>query len=74
MDDGPLTKLFCENQQTFDSTVTPQLDPCPACEEAKYLIEFQGIWSRNTHPKDFPSEIVIRFGDIIGASHSIDYK
>lgn len=32
------------------------------------------MWSRNTHPKDFPSTSrVTRFSDIIGASHTINY-
>lgn len=74
MDDGPLTKEFCENEQTFDDTATAKLDPCTACEEAKYVLEFKGIWSRNTHPNDFPTNTMLtRFSDVIGASHSIDF-
>lgn len=35
---------------------------------------FEGLWSRNTHPKDFPSEgRLTRFSDIIGASHTVNY-
>lgn len=28
---------------------------CCACDEANYDVEFVGIWSRETHPKDYPS-------------------
>ena len=30
-------------------------EKCCACDEAKYEMVFDGIWSRQTHPKDFPS-------------------
>ena len=30
---------------------TPQ---CCACGEARYKMHFQGLWSRQTHPKGFP--------------------
>lgn len=36
---------------------------------------FEGLWSRNTHPKDFPSNSwLTRFSDIIGATHTVDYR
>jgi len=36
---------------------------------------FEGLWSRHTHPKDFPTnEWLTHFSDIIGASHSTDYR
>lgn len=38
MDDGPLTKEFCEDEQTIDDTLTSQIDPCCACAEAKYEV------------------------------------
>ena len=44
---------------------------CTACKEAKYELIFEGIWSRHTHPKDFPvDEWRTQFSKIIGASHS----
>lgn len=47
---------------------------CCACDEAKYEVRFEGIWSKETHPKDFPeNEWLLHFSDIIGASHSPDY-
>ena len=44
---------------------------CTACNEAKYELIFEGIWSRHTHPNDFPvDEWRTRFSKLIGASHS----
>lgn len=37
-------------------------------------VTFEGLWSRNTHPKNFPNNSwLTRFSDIIGASHTVDY-
>ncbi|KAL1116134.1 hypothetical protein AAG570_005629 [Ranatra chinensis] len=49
---------------------------CCACDEAKYEVTFEGLWSRHTHPKDFPSNasLVPRFSDVIGASHTTSYR
>lgn len=41
MDDGPLTKEFCEDEQTIDDTLTSQIDPCCACAEAKYEVKLR---------------------------------
>ncbi len=50
-------------------------EPCCACEEAKYEVTFEGLWSNQTHPKDFPKSLwLLHFSDIIGASHSADYR
>ena len=52
----------------------PMIEPCRACDEAKYEAIFQGLWSRQTHPKDFPhDEWRTEFSKIIGASHSLNY-
>lgn len=57
---------------TGTTTVTSK---CCACDEAKYEVRFEGIWSKETHPKDFPeNEWLLHFSDIIGASHSPDYN
>lgn len=75
MDDGPLSKMFCEEEQ--DSIdIQPRIETqCCACQEAKYEVTFEGLWSRHTHPKDYPSNRwLTRFSDIIGASHTIDYR
>lgn len=55
MDDGPLSKIFCEDEADSVDTQPPVLKECCACDEAKYELTFEGLWSRHTHPKDFPS-------------------
>uniref|UniRef100_A0A914ZKI1 Spondin-1 n=1 Tax=Parascaris univalens TaxID=6257 RepID=A0A914ZKI1_PARUN len=74
-EDGPLTKKFCiaENYKkalpTDDDT-----SECCACDEAKYSLEFIGLWSKDTHPKDYPTlEHLTHFTDMLGASHSANY-
>ncbi|CAH2268209.1 jg8215 [Pararge aegeria aegeria] len=53
----------------------PILEPCCACDEAKYEVTFEGLWSRNTHPREFPPEGArAHFGDVIGASHNAQYR
>ncbi|XP_045520436.1 spondin-1 [Pieris brassicae] len=63
-EDGQLTKRICEDT----SLSAPD---CCACDDAKYKIVFQGLWSPQTHPKDFPVQAMwlTHFSDIIGASH-----
>ncbi|GAB0098587.1 F-spondin [Sergentomyia squamirostris] len=75
MDDGPLSKMLCEDEQDSIDVQPIIEDPCCACQEAKYEVTFEGLWSRHTHPKDFPSNRwLTRFSDIIGASHTVDYR
>ncbi|KAJ2950723.1 hypothetical protein O0L34_g8985 [Tuta absoluta] len=51
------------------------VEPCCACDEAKYEVTFEGLWSRNTHPRDFPPESArAHFGDVIGASHTAQFR
>ena len=38
-----------ENEQ-----VLAMMPDCCACGVGKYEMTFEGIWSRQTHPKDFP--------------------
>lgn len=74
MDDGGLTKELCEEVQESPDMQPPIISQCCACDEAKYEVTFEGLWSRHTHPKDFPNnEWLTHFSDIIGASHSSDY-
>ncbi|KAI1304606.1 Spondin-1 [Halotydeus destructor] len=75
MDDGGLTKVLCEEEiESFDEQ--PEiLEECCACDEAKYELIFEGLWSKYTHPKDFPANFwLTHFSDIIGASHSADFR
>jgi len=75
VDDGGLTKELCEEQQENEDEQPEINEPCCACDEAKYEVMFEGLWSRQTHPKDFPTnEWLTHFSDIIGASHSADYR
>lgn len=73
-EEGDLVKTLCE--ETTDSTeVQPEiLEECCACQEAKYEVVFEGLWSRNTFPNNFPDdEWKTRFSDVIGASHDNSY-
>lgn len=73
IDDGPLTKEFCE-VENFEDEFNVPIDCC-ACTEAKYEFAFEGLWTRNTHPKHFPTNIwTTKFSDIIGASHIPSYR
>lgn len=36
---------------------------------------FEGIWSKETHPKDFPSNVhFTHFSDVVGASHRMNFS
>ncbi|XP_031770909.1 spondin-1 isoform X4 [Apis florea] len=75
MDDPNLVLKICQDSKAEADNQGPVLNDCCACEEAKYEVTFEGLWSRNTHPKDFPSKgWIIRFSDVIGASHTVDYR
>ncbi|XP_075530205.1 spondin-1-like isoform X2 [Dermacentor variabilis] len=75
MDEGELTKELCQEEQQNDDEQPEVLDECCACDEAKYEMTFEGLWSRYTHPKGFPdNEWLTHFSDIIGASHAADFK
>ncbi|CAG5076352.1 Similar to SPON1: Spondin-1 (Gallus gallus) [Cotesia congregata] len=75
MDDGGVARTICPDPKAIEDDPGPILPTCCACDEAKYEVTFEGLWSRNTHPKDFPSKgWMIRFSDVIGASHTVDYR
>ncbi|GLV35646.1 fat-spondin [Carabus blaptoides fortunei] len=66
-DEGQLSKTICE--QTAKDTKFDEQDCC-ACDEAKYNVIFEGLWSNETHPRDFPLSLwLTHFSDVIGASH-----
>ncbi|XP_072390707.1 spondin-1 [Diabrotica undecimpunctata] len=70
-EDGNLTKTICE-QKDED---LPSDDECCACDEAKYKLVFEGIWSSKTHPKDYPTLLwLTHFSDVIGASHEKNFS
>ncbi|CAG9765548.1 unnamed protein product [Ceutorhynchus assimilis] len=67
-DEGGLSKTFCEQTDQFDAS------DCCACEEAKYTLTFEGLWSKATHPKDYPFSLwLTHFSDVIGASHEKNF-
>ncbi|GAB6030928.1 hypothetical protein CHUAL_007755 [Chamberlinius hualienensis] len=74
MDDGGLTKELCPEEENNDGGENEVVNECCACDDAKYEVTFQGLWSRNTHPKNFPQNSwLTHFSEIIGASHSPEY-
>ncbi|RVE42539.1 hypothetical protein evm_012819 [Chilo suppressalis] len=68
-EDGQLTRRVCEDT----SAAATQ---CCACDAAKYKMVFQGVWSPQTHPKDFPTQALwlTHFSDIIGATHPHNFS
>ncbi|XP_055854863.1 spondin-1 [Episyrphus balteatus] len=69
-DDGRLTQKMCEKKSDI-KTVKKE---CCACDEAKYSFVFEGIWSNETHPKDYPFAVwLTHFSDIVGASHDSNF-
>lgn len=75
MDEGTLSKTLCEDNTDLGDSQPLILEECRACDEAKYELTFEGLWSRNTHPKDFPSNgWLTKFSDVIGASHTTEYR
>ncbi|XP_067633608.1 spondin-1 [Eurosta solidaginis] len=75
IDDGFLTKRFCPEEIDEMNSQTRPVDPCCACDEAKYELIVERKWGPNTHPHDFPAEKWrTQLGQIIGASHTQDYR
>lgn len=77
--------LFTTNLQQTSNQVVPgysnnqqqqtTIEKCCACDEAKFELVFEGLWSRYTHPDYFPENYwVTYFSDVIGASHTNDYS
>ncbi|KAF1766471.1 hypothetical protein GCK72_006428 [Caenorhabditis remanei] len=71
-----LTLKFCVQQGTqILKAVDDPSATCCACDIAQYDLEFTGIWSKNTHPKDYPTlEHLTHFTDMLGSSHSSNYS
>lgn len=75
MDDDQLNKRICEESNESNDDNANVVYECCACHEAKFELTFEGLWSRHTHPKDYPDDNwQTRFSDVIGASHTIDYR
>ncbi|XP_075235382.1 spondin-1-like [Lycorma delicatula] len=70
-DDERLTRKICE----YTKETTPEPGKCCACDEAKYQVIFEGLWSNRTHPKDFPFMLPLtHFSDVIGGTHHNNFK
>ncbi|KAK4337374.1 hypothetical protein RND71_043331 [Anisodus tanguticus] len=65
--------VICEENQALDGQ--PKiLSRCTACDEAKYGVILTGLWSRNTHPRDFPKNAWdVAISNVVGASHSNNF-
>ncbi|CAH0714705.1 unnamed protein product, partial [Brenthis ino] len=73
--DGPLSKRVCEDRRNMEDMQPTENNNCITCEDARYLLTFDGIWSFNTHPYMFPSSRELaRFSDVVGASHNNNFK
>ncbi|UYV77825.1 SPON1 [Cordylochernes scorpioides] len=67
--------MECRAESHTSDELPDVVEVCTACDEAKYEITFEGLWSRYTHPKDFPpNEWLTHFSDLIGATHKTDYR
>ncbi|KAJ8314540.1 hypothetical protein KUTeg_006690 [Tegillarca granosa] len=81
-DEGKLTKIICEEEVSpapqGDESAPVEENGCCACGSARYKMHFQGKWTRQRHPKDFPTTIertvLLHWSSIIGSSHNKDYK
>lgn len=71
-----MSKEICLDEEAeIKDSYSSALPECCACEEAKYELTFERLWSRNTHPNQFPTNIyTTRFSDIIGATHKYNYS
>ncbi|CAD0200028.1 unnamed protein product [Chrysodeixis includens] len=73
--EGPLSKRICEDRRKADDMQPMENDNCQVCEDARYQLTFEGLWSYNTHPAMFPTaRELARFSDVVGASHSKDFS
>ncbi|XP_026751924.1 spondin-1-like isoform X1 [Galleria mellonella] len=69
--EGPLSKRVCEDRRKAEDMQPMENENCLACEEARYQVTFEGMWTFNTHPQMFPeTRGLARFSDLVGASHN----
>ncbi|CAH2232687.1 jg5312 [Pararge aegeria aegeria] len=74
---GPLSKQICEDRRNMEDMQPVENANCEVCEDAQYLLTFEGIWSCHTHPLLFPNQELAaspHFSDVVGASHSKNYN
>ncbi|EEB20418.1 f-spondin, putative [Pediculus humanus corporis] len=77
-DDEGLSKKICEITPEYlrgTEDVESNTLECCSCDEAKYTMVFEGLWSSSTHPKDFPTNLwLTHFSDVIGATHRTNFS
>nr|XP_018909350.1 PREDICTED: spondin-1 [Bemisia tabaci] len=68
-----LTYRFCPEGK--ENLTEKENKTCCACDEAKYQLTFEGLWSNATHPKDFPFSLwLTHFSDVIGGTHGPNFS
>ncbi|XP_052132160.1 spondin-1 [Frankliniella occidentalis] len=73
-EEGALGVTLCDLVAVPEAAAESDTQECCACDEAKYKFIFQGIWSSETHPKDYPTFLwLTHFSDVIGASHEANF-
>lgn len=79
-DEGGLEREMCElipprrGPPASKDESSERKGECCACDEAKYRFVFEGLWTNETHPKDFPTTLwLTHFSDVIGATHTPNY-
>ncbi|KAL4233844.1 Spondin-1 [Mactra antiquata] len=80
-DAGKLTVKLCDEDPSIvqhQGDVPAQRDSpeCCACGEARYRMVFEGLWSQQTHPRNFPTgkdAFLLHWSNIVGATHTEDY-
>ncbi|XP_064292531.1 spondin-2-like [Plodia interpunctella] len=74
IDGAPLSRRLCEDLRQPDDAAPQINENCEVCGEAKYEVEFTGMWSRNTHPQQYPeNDWTPQYSDLVGASHGTQY-
>ncbi|XP_063376331.1 spondin-2-like [Cydia fagiglandana] len=71
-----LTRRVCEDVRKLEDMPPDESPNCSVCEEARYKITFEGLWSYNTHRPLYPmsNTSTPSFSDIVGASHNKNFK
>ncbi|XP_011500698.1 PREDICTED: spondin-1-like [Ceratosolen solmsi marchali] len=70
-----VNRTICEDPRVVLDNAGEILKNCCACDEGKYELTFEGLWSRYTHTKYFPQkEWLAVFPTVIGASHMTNYE
>ncbi|XP_047990964.1 spondin-2-like [Leguminivora glycinivorella] len=71
-----LTRRVCEDVRKLEDMPPDENPNCSVCEEARYKMIFEGLWSYNTHRPLYPlsNTSSASFSDIVGASHNKNFN